>query len=88
MASGLESSCIHMGEGNGNPLQYSCLENPRDGGAWLAAVCGVAQSRTRLKQLSFLKKERESFFFFMDTCQLMNVEGMIESEIYILQLPT
>ena len=37
------------GEGNGNPLQYSCLENPRDGGAWRAAVYGVAQSRTRLK---------------------------------------
>ena len=43
-------SCI--GEGNGNPLQYSCLENPRDGGAWWAAIYGVAQSRTRLKQLS------------------------------------
>ena len=43
-------SCI--GEGNGNPLQYSCLENPRDGEAWWAAVYGVAQSRTRLKQLS------------------------------------
>ena len=40
-------SCI--GEGNGNPLQRSCLENPRDGGAWWAAVYGVAQSRTRLK---------------------------------------
>ena len=40
------------GEGNGNPVQYSCLENPRDGGAWWAAVYGVAQSRTRLKQLS------------------------------------
>ena len=40
-------SCI--GEGNGNPLQYSCLENPRDGGAWWAAVYGIAQSRTRLK---------------------------------------
>ena len=37
---------------NGYPLQYSCLENPRDGGAWLAAIYGVAQSRTRLKQLS------------------------------------
>ena len=36
------------GEGNGNPLQYSCLENPRDRGAWWAAICGVAQSRTRL----------------------------------------
>ena len=40
-------SCI--GEGNGNPLQCSCLENPRDREAWWAAVCGVAQSWTRLK---------------------------------------
>ena len=43
-------SCI--GEGNGNPLQCSCLENPRDGGAWWAAICGVAQSRPQLKWLS------------------------------------
>ena len=43
-------SCI--GEGNGNPLQCSCLESPRDGGAWWAAIYGFAQSRTRLKQLS------------------------------------
>ena len=43
-------SCI--GEGNGSPLQCSCLENPRDGGAWWAAIYGVAQSRTRLKWLS------------------------------------
>ena len=43
-------SCI--GEGNGNPLQRSCLENHRDRGAWWAAVYGVAQSRTRLKRLS------------------------------------
>ena len=43
-------SCI--GGGNGNPLQSSCLENPRDGGAWWAALYGVAQSRTRLKRLS------------------------------------
>ena len=40
------------GEGNGNPLQCSCLENPRDGGVWWAAIYGVAQSWTRLKQLS------------------------------------
>ena len=45
-------SCI--GEGNGNPLQCSCLENPRDGGAWWAAICGVTQSWTRLKWLSSL----------------------------------
>ena len=43
-------SCI--GEGHGNPLQCSCLENPRDGGTWWAAVYGVAQSRTRLKRFS------------------------------------
>ena len=43
-------SCI--GEGNGNPLQCSCLENPRDGGAWWAAIYGVAQSQIGLKRLS------------------------------------
>ena len=43
-------SCI--GEGNGNPLQCSCLENPRVGGAWWAAVSGIAQNRTRLRRLS------------------------------------
>ena len=40
-------------EGNGNPLQYSCLENPMDGGAWLASVHGVAKSRTRLSNFTF-----------------------------------
>ena len=45
-------SLLCIGEGNGNPLQCSCLENPRDGGAWWAVVYGVAQSRTRLKRLS------------------------------------
>ena len=45
-------SSLYPGEDNGTPLQYSCLENPMDGGAWWAAVYGVAQSRTRLKQLS------------------------------------
>ena len=50
----LKRLSIHarIGEGNGNPLQYPCLENPRDGGAWWTAVYGVAQSRARLKQLS------------------------------------
>ena len=43
-------SCV--GEGNGNPLQYSCLENPRDRGSWWAAIYGIAQNRTGLKQLS------------------------------------
>ena len=40
-------------EGNGNPLQHSCLENPTDGGAWWAAVHGVANSRTRLSNFTF-----------------------------------
>ena len=44
-------SCIR--EGNGDPLQCSCLENPRDGGAWWAAVYGVAKSRTRLSDFTF-----------------------------------
>ena len=45
-------SLLCIGEGNGTPLQCSCLENPRDGGAWWAAVYEVTQSRTRLKRLS------------------------------------
>ena len=43
----------HLGEGNGTPLQYSCLENPMDGGAWKAAVHGVAEGRTRLSDYTF-----------------------------------
>ena len=45
-------SLSRIGEGNGNPLQCSCLENPRDWGAWWAAICRVAQSQTQLKRLS------------------------------------
>ena len=56
-------SCI--GEGNGNPLQYSCLENPRDRGAQWAAVYGVAQSRTRLKWLS---SSSSSSFVYLLCC--------------------
>ena len=59
IASWYEITLVHLalpplisGEGNGNPLQYSCLENPRDRGAWWVAVHGVAQSRTQLKRLS------------------------------------
>ena len=68
-------SCI--GEGNGNPLQYSCLENPGDEGAWWAAVYGVAQSQTWLKQLSscisFIDMELSIYFIsfwisFGDLC--------------------
>ena len=51
-------ACI--GEGNGNPLQYSCLENPRDRGAWWAAIYGIAQSQTQLKQPSSSSRIPES----------------------------
>ena len=44
---------MNTGEGNGTPLQYSCLENPMDGGAWKAAVHGVAEGRTRLSDFTF-----------------------------------
>ena len=58
---------IWTGEGSGNPLQCSCLENPRDGGAWWAAVSGVAQSQIRLKQLSSSN--------YMDHCQETDVSA-------------
>ena len=48
----IPSLVIYFGEGNGTPLQYSCLENPMDGGAWWAAVHGVARSRTRLRDFT------------------------------------
>ena len=68
-------SCI--GEGNGNPLQCSCLENPRDGGAWWAAVSGVAQSWTRLKWLSSSRVRRDcfvlmNFHFLLVSLQLLH----------------
>ena len=53
----ISPSICHDGEGNGNPLQCSCLENPSDRGAWWAAVYGVAQSRTQLKWLSSICHE-------------------------------
>ena len=56
------------GEGNGTPLQYSCPENPRDGGAWWVAVYGVAQSRTRLTRLSSSSKETIPFLFSGSQC--------------------
>jgi len=48
-----------IGEGNGNPLQYSCLENPKDWGACWAAVYGITQSRTRLKRLGSSSSSRD-----------------------------
>ena len=56
------TSLSRAGEGNGNPLQCSCLENPKDGGAWWAAVYGVAQSQTWLKQFSSSSWNLMSFY--------------------------
>ena len=50
---------ITFREGNGTPLQYSCLENPMDGGAWKAAVHGVAEGRTRLRDFTFTHWRRQ-----------------------------
>ena len=70
-------SLSRIGEGNGNPLQCSCLENPRDGGAWWAAVSGVAQSRTRLKRLSSSRQKttglQESIFALREGGSNMHV---------------
>ena len=69
-------SCI--GEENGNPLQCSCLENPRDGGAWWAAVYGVAQSWTRLKRLSSSNSSSSilsSLSIFFDTSFVLIIWG-------------
>ena len=59
-------SLSYIGEGNGNPLQCSCLENPRDGGAWWAAVYGVTQSQTRLKWLSSSSSSWYNYSTFLE----------------------
>ena len=78
------------GEGNGNPLQCSCLENPRDGGAWWAAVCGVAQSQTRLKRLSRSSKllKINNYFSTLNPSQRTEVlqsSLLTYSSIYLVQ---
>ena len=72
----LSLSCI--GEGTGNPLQCSCLENPRDGGAWWAAVSGVAGSQTRLKRLSSSSSSSYSLGLLISRSLLLTgeVEGI------------
>ena len=74
-------SCI--GEGNGNPLQRSCLENPRDGGAWWAAIYGVAQSWRRLKRLSSSSSSMNSIFSFL----LMWTTNEVFIEFFTTLLP-
>ena len=73
-------SCF--GEGNGNPLQCSCLENPRDGGPWWAAVYGVTQSQTRLKQLSSSSSSMKETPFLppeVDALQVCPLDGSLKS---------
>ena len=66
------------GEGNGNPLQCSCLENPRDEGAWWAAIYGVAQSQTRLKWLS--SSSKYPLFWYM-TILLMFSHSVVSDSL-------
>ena len=87
-------SCI--GEGNGNPLQCSCLENPRDGGAWWAAVYGVAQSQTRLKRLSSSSSSssssntfpKDSIIWLMESLFMKYAATINFLEIHIIWVPS
>ena len=76
-----------MGEGNGNPLQCSCLESPRDGGAWGAAVYGVAQSRTRLKRLSSSSRVGDYLGRFWE-CQERFVSLLVVVVYWCVETPT
>ena len=69
----IPGSGISPGEGNGNPLQYSCLENPRDRGDWRATVHGVSKSQTRLKQLSTLSTRSPSLYSKMGPLKSQNL---------------
>ena len=76
-------SCL--GKGNGNPLQCSCLENPRDGGAWWAAVYGVTQSWTWLKRLSSSSSSYALFFFFFFRVFCLSVQSLSRAQLFAPQ---
>ena len=78
-------SCI--GEGNGNPLQCSCLENPRDGGAWWAAVYGVAQSQTRLKWLSSSSSIRTYISYYNIIQRILHALKILCGHLFISPFP-
>ena len=87
-ATSLSYSLSCIGEGNGNPLQCSCLENPRDSGAWWAATYGVSQSRTRLKWLrsSSIALFIIDWLFFISCRSLLNVPcifSILVSKLFI-----
>ena len=86
-------SCI--GEGNGNPLQCSCLENPRDGEAWWAAVYGVAQNWTRLKRLSSSSSSSSSKiitmasqFYLWNSSQTQILLSITSVTAHLVQVPS
>ena len=82
----LSLSCV--GEGNGNPLQCSCLENPRDGGAWWASVYGVAQSRRQLKWLSSSNSSSSNISsqceVYPDVPQSLNISFLLTNNKFLL----
>ena len=78
-------SCV--GEGNGNPLQCSCLENPREGGAWWAAIYGVTQSRTRLKRLSSSSSKLVFFFHIEDVWTKHFRPSLVDPWLLVMKNP-
>ena len=76
-------SLSRKGEGNGNPLQCSCLENPRDGRAWWAAVYGVAQSRTRLKRLSSSSSSSRAIIDIGVWLLLVNITELVPCSVIL-----
>ena len=72
----LKMTMLFLGEGNGTPLQYSCLKNPMDGGAWWAAVHGVTESQTRLSNFTF------TFHF-----HALEKEMAIHSSVLVWRIP-
>ena len=71
----------YIGEGNGNPLEYSCLENPRDRRARWAAIYGVTQSQTQLKQLSSSSSTKIANF-----CALKNINKKVNKSVFSIEL--
>ncbi|CAM9917499.1 unnamed protein product, partial [Rangifer tarandus platyrhynchus] len=80
------TSLSFIGEGNGNPLQCSCLENPSDGGAWWADIYGVAQSRTRLKGLSSSSNSRLALMMARRRPWLMASRFLVQSSYHLKRL--
>ena len=79
----------YIGEGNANPLQYSCLENPRDGGAWWAAVYGVSQSQAQLKRLSSRSSKASLYCSFSQLYFLQSLHSPVSDQgPCVLQLPS